>query len=52
MKTMDLLGILILFLSVLILTSCNKEEEGFSNEAKQQMLFDLKETYHDIVKGV
>lgn len=50
MRTKDLFGILVLFLSVLNLTSCNKDEEGFSSEAIQQMLFDLKGTYHGTVQ--
>lgn len=44
MKTKDFFGILILFLSVLSLTSCNKDEEGFSKEEIQQMLFDMNRT--------
>lgn len=50
MKTKNLFGILVLFLSVLNLTSCNKDEEGFSKEEIQQMLFDMKGTYHGMVK--
>ena len=50
MKTKNLFGILILFLSVLSLTSCNKDEEGFSKEEIQQMLFDMKGTYHGTVQ--
>ena len=50
MKTKNLFGILILFLSVLNLTSCNKDEEGFSKEEIQQMLFDMKGTYHGTVQ--
>ena len=49
MKTKNLFGILILFLSVLSLTSCNKDEEGFSKEEIQQMLFDMKGTYHGTI---
>ena len=45
MKTKNLFGILVLCLGVLSLTSCNKDEEFFSSEAIQQMLFDLKGTY-------
>lgn len=44
MKTKNLFGILILFLSALSLTSCNKDEEGVSKEEIQQMLFDMKGT--------
>lgn len=50
MKTKNLFGILILFLSALSLTSCNKDEEGFSKEEIQQMLFDMKGTYHGTVQ--
>lgn len=50
MKTKNFFGILILFLSVLSLTSCDKDEEGFSSEEIQQMLFDMKGTYHGTVK--
>lgn len=50
MRTKDLFGILVLFLSVLNLTSCNKDEEGFSKEEIQQMLFDMKGTYHGTVQ--
>ena len=50
MKTKNLFGILVLCLGVLSLTSCNKDEEVFSSEAIQQMLFDLKGTYHGTVQ--
>lgn len=50
MKTKELFGILILFLSVLCFTCCNKDEEGFSKEEIQQALFDLKGTYHGTVQ--
>ena len=50
MKTKKLFGILILFLSVLSLTSCNKDEGNFSKEEIQQALFDMKGTYHGTVK--
>lgn len=50
LKTKNLFGILILFLSALSLTSCNKDEEGFSKEEIQQMLFDMKGTYHGTVQ--
>lgn len=50
MKTKNLFGILVLFFSVLSFTSCNKDEEGFSKEEKQQALFDLKGTYHGTVQ--
>ncbi len=50
MKTKSLFGILVLFLSVLSLTSCNKDEEGFSKEEVQQALFDMKGTYHGTVQ--
>ena len=46
MKTKNLFGILVLFLSVLSFTSCNKDEKGFSKEEVQQALFDMKGTYH------
>lgn len=50
MKTKNLFGILVLCLGMLSLTSCNKDEEVFSSEAIQQMLFDLKGTYHGTVQ--
>lgn len=50
MKTKNLFGILVLFLSVLSFTSCNKDEEGFSKEEVQQALFDMKGTYHGSVQ--
>ena len=50
MKTKNLFGILVLFLSVLSLTSCNKNEKGFSKEEVQQALFDMKGTYHGSVQ--
>lgn len=49
MKTKNLFGILVLFFGVLSLTSCNKDEEGFSKEEVQQALFDMKGTYHGTV---
>ena len=50
MKTKNLFGILILFLFTFTIISCNKEEEGFSKEEIQQMLFDMKGTYHGTVQ--
>ncbi|MFA6872033.1 MAG: DUF4840 domain-containing protein [Bacteroidaceae bacterium] len=50
MKIKEVIGILMLFLSAFSLTSCNKEEEGFSKEKIQQALFDMKGTYHGMVK--
>lgn len=46
MKTKNIFGILVLFLSVLSLTSCNKDEDGLSKEEVQQAIFDMKGTYH------
>ena len=50
MKTKNLFGIMILFLFTFTIISCNKEEEGFSKEEIQQMLFDMKGTYHGTVQ--
>lgn len=50
MKTRSLFGKLVLFLSVLSFTSCNKDEEGFSKEEIQQALFDLKGSYHGTIQ--
>ncbi|MCL1627081.1 DUF4840 domain-containing protein, partial [Bacteroides caecicola] len=50
MKTKNLFGILVLFLSLFSLISCNKDEKGLSKEEIQQMLFDMKGTYHGTVQ--
>lgn len=50
MKTKNLFGILMLFLFTFTFMCCNKEEDGFSKEEIQQMLFDLKGTYHGSVQ--
>lgn len=50
MEIKKLSGILMLFLFILAFISCNKEEKGFSSEEIQQMLFDMKGTYHGTVK--
>ena len=49
MKTKSRFGILMLFLCLLCLTSCNKNEPLFSSAQIQQALFDLKGTYHGTV---
>lgn len=48
MKTKNLFGILMLFLFTFTSISCNKEKE-FSKEEIQQVLFDMKGTYHGTV---
>lgn len=50
MKTKNVFGVLMLFLFALTSISCNKDEEGFSKEEIQQMLFDMKGTYHGTVQ--
>ena len=49
MRTNHLLGILMLSLFTFIFISCDKEEEGFSKEEIQQVLFELKGTYNGTV---
>lgn len=49
MKTKSRFGIFMLFLCLLCLTSCNKNEPLFSAAQIQQALFDLKGTYHGTV---
>lgn len=50
MKTKSRFGILMLFLCLLCLTSCNKNEPLFSSAQIQQALFDMKGTYHGTVE--
>ena len=50
MKTKDLFGTLIFFLSMFSLMSCNKEDTGFSDSEIKQALFDMKGTYHGTAK--
>lgn len=50
MKTKSTFGILLPFLCLLCLTSCNKDEPLFSSAQIQQALFDLKGTYHGTVE--
>lgn len=49
MKTKSRFGMLMPFLCLLCLTSCNKNEPLFSAAQIQQALFDLKGTYHGTV---
>lgn len=50
MKTTNLLGMLMLFLSAFSFISCDKDEEGFSKEEIQQALFEMKGTYNGTVQ--